>query len=232
MDDLNNSLEESKNICPDCGSENIETAKFCVDCGQNILNNKETENICYSCGTINPQGIKFCPECGQNLLDQSTLNKSNNSSGNLSDLISSKRSVTQRKGLLHKLHEDVGKAAIKAKSDIVKSVEDYTLGIEFEVNESQDSYIVTIQLPNIKKEDLDINITPRKINLKAEFDQEVEIEQGTQIVRRELHRGTFAKDIILRTPIVPENAEAEFTNDLLIIKLPKADSINGHKLKF
>ncbi len=227
MNDVNNDLVESKNICSECGCENVETAKFCVECGQNIVN-KETVNICYTCGMISPEGVKFCPECGQNLSDQRTPN---NSSGNLSELISSKQSIIQRKGLFHKLAQDAGRVAIKAKSDIIKSVEDYTLAIESEVNETQDSYIVTIQLPNIKKEDLDINITSRKINLKAEFDHEVEIEQGTQIVRREIHRGSLNKDIFFRTEVIPEKAEAEFNNDLLIIKLPKADIVQAHKLK-
>ena len=229
MNDLNNNLEESKNICSQCGSENVETAKFCVDCGQNIVN-KETENICYTCGMISPEGVKFCPECGQNLSDQRARNKGNNSSNNLSELLSSKQSVIQRKGLFHKLASDAGKVAIKAKTDIIKSVEDYTLAIESEVNESQDSYIVTIQLPNIKKEDLDITITSRKINLKAEFDHEVEIEQGTQIVRREIHRGSLNKDIFFQREVIPEKAAAEFDNYLLVIKLPKVDVEQGHKL--
>ncbi len=69
MNDINTNLEGSKNNCSECGCENVETAKFCVECGQNIVN-KETENICYTCGMICPEGIKFCPECGQNLSDQ------------------------------------------------------------------------------------------------------------------------------------------------------------------
>ncbi len=123
------------------------------------------------------------------------------------------------------------KLAYKAKTDIKKSIQDYTLAIEAEINETHDSYIVTVELPQIKKEDLDIDITPRRINLKAEFDHEVEIEQGTQIVRKEIERGSLNKDILLRKEIVPEKAEAEFDNDLLIIKLPKADIDQGHKLK-
>ena len=69
MVEENITSEDSKITCADCGSENIETAKFCVECGQNIKTNNETENICYGCGTINSPGIKFCPECGQNLMD-------------------------------------------------------------------------------------------------------------------------------------------------------------------
>ena len=117
MNDINTDLEGSKNICSECGYENVETAKFCVECGQNIVN-KETENICYTCGMICTEGIKFCPECGQNLSYQRARN--NNSPNSLSELISSKQSVVQRKGLFHKLASDAGKVAIKAKTDIIK----------------------------------------------------------------------------------------------------------------
>ena len=228
MNDVNTVSEDSKIICSECGCENIETSKFCVECGHNIQINNNTENICHSCGNISPAGVKFCPECGQNLLDQTAPNKSSNS---LSDLVRGKQSITEKKGLFHKLASDAGKVAIKAKSDIIKSVEDYTMAIEVEVEETQESYMVTVELPRIKKDDLDINISPRKINLKAEFDHEVEIEQGTQIVRKEIQRGSFNKDIILHKEIIPEKAEAEFNNDLLIIKLPKTDLVQGHKLK-
>jgi HSP20 family protein len=232
INDMDNVQEDSKKICSSCGSENTETAKFCVECGQNIQIN-ETENVCCNCGTISPAGIKFCPDCGQNLIDQTAQSSANNSSSNnLSDLIRSNRSVTERKGLFHKLASDASKAAVKAKSDIIKSVEDYTLAIEAEVNETQESYIVTIELPKIKKEDLDLAITPHNINLKAAFDHEVEIEQGTQITRKEIQRGNLNKDIHLNREIIPEKAEAEFNNDLLIIKLPKANIVQGYKLKF
>ncbi|MDO9045600.1 MAG: Hsp20 family protein [Methanobacteriaceae archaeon] len=233
MSNIENVSEQSKNLCSGCGSENTETAKFCIECGQNIQINQETESVCYGCGAISPAGVKFCPECGQNLLEQTTPTNtsSSSSSGHLSNLINKKKPITKRKGLTSKLVSDAGKAAYKAKTDIKKSIQDYTLAIEAEITETHDSYIVTVDLPQIKKEDLDIDITPRRINLKAEFDHEVEIEQGTQIVRKEIERGSLNKDILLRKEIVPEKAEAEFDNDLLIIKLPKADIEQGHKLK-
>ena len=230
MKDVDNVSEDSKNICSDCGSENTDTAKFCVECGQNFQIYKENEWVCNNCGTTNKKGIKFCPECGQNNL-QTAPNTGNNSSGGLIDLIPRKQSVTERKGLFGKIVKDAGKVANKAKNDISKSIEDYTLDIETEVNETEDSFIVSIELPNIKKEDIDINITPSKINLKAKFDHEVEIQQGTQIVRKEMRSGSLNKDIILPKEIIPEKTETEFNNDLLIFKLLKADLVQGHKVK-
>ena len=47
----NNVAENSENICSECGSENTDTAKFCVECGQSIQTNRETERVCNNCGT-------------------------------------------------------------------------------------------------------------------------------------------------------------------------------------
>jgi class 3 adenylate cyclase len=44
--------------CPNCGTENPESAKFCNACGASLL------RVCSSCGTGNASGARFCSECG------------------------------------------------------------------------------------------------------------------------------------------------------------------------
>jgi predicted ATPase/class 3 adenylate cyclase len=48
-------------LCPSCGSENPEGAKFCNGCGTSLL------RVCASCGTGNGSNAKFCSECGATL---------------------------------------------------------------------------------------------------------------------------------------------------------------------
>lgn len=48
-------------ICTNCGFENPEKAKFCVECGTKV------EIKCQSCGKGNPPTHKFCFECGGKL---------------------------------------------------------------------------------------------------------------------------------------------------------------------
>src|SRR6266566_5161578 len=48
-------------LCPNCGSENPESAKFCNGCGGSLL------PVCSSCGTSNASGARFCSECGASL---------------------------------------------------------------------------------------------------------------------------------------------------------------------
>jgi class 3 adenylate cyclase/tetratricopeptide (TPR) repeat protein len=45
-------------LCPSCGSENRETAKFCARCGRSLA------LACPSCGTAYLSGDLFCVECG------------------------------------------------------------------------------------------------------------------------------------------------------------------------
>jgi class 3 adenylate cyclase/predicted ATPase len=44
--------------CPSCGSENVATAKFCVECGASLA------LTCPSCGAPHAAGQRFCAECG------------------------------------------------------------------------------------------------------------------------------------------------------------------------
>ncbi len=48
--------------CPDCGTANESSRKFCIECGTAL------ERPCTRCGTANPAAGKFCGECGAALL--------------------------------------------------------------------------------------------------------------------------------------------------------------------
>jgi HSP20 family molecular chaperone IbpA len=134
-----------------------------------------------------------------------------------------KINIKDRKVLSHKLFSDADQAFITAKSDIIKSIDDYNVATETTVIcETDNSLIVTTELPKMNKDNLDIAITPRKINLKGEINQEVEIDQG-QNKRKEILCDELNKNIFLTKTVEPLKAETELNNDLLIIKLPKAE---------
>src|SRR5215469_8001334 len=50
-------------LCPNCRSENLPDAVFCVECGSRI------DRACQSCGATNPPGSRFCRKCGQRQID-------------------------------------------------------------------------------------------------------------------------------------------------------------------
>lgn len=47
--------------CPNCGTQNAKTMKFCGNCGFKLIPDKI---ICPNCGAEIPEGMKFCGQCG------------------------------------------------------------------------------------------------------------------------------------------------------------------------
>jgi len=48
--------------CSKCGFENLDKAKFCIECGSKM------EFPCPQCGAANTPASKFCFDCGHNLV--------------------------------------------------------------------------------------------------------------------------------------------------------------------
>lgn len=73
--------KERGNICPNCGTANLENAKFCIGCGSGLnktstpkMNEVKSNSIvCPGCGSENRPGSKFCIGCGNSL--ETTANK-------------------------------------------------------------------------------------------------------------------------------------------------------------
>jgi len=57
---VNNHL--SNNICPQCGKINNKDAKFCINCGNPLIEDLKTS--CPVCRKKNPADAKYCQECG------------------------------------------------------------------------------------------------------------------------------------------------------------------------
>lgn len=51
-------------ICAECGTENDPEAKFCTNCGADIVKQQMYKQVCRQCGSEIEEGSKFCPNCG------------------------------------------------------------------------------------------------------------------------------------------------------------------------
>ncbi len=53
--------QPATSACPNCGKQNVASAKFCADCGGKM----QAEKVpCVKCGAELREGAKFCSECG------------------------------------------------------------------------------------------------------------------------------------------------------------------------
>ena len=70
--------------CKNCGRELNEGAKFCPECGAEVIVEEfsDENQFCPSCGYKMPKGLKFCPECGSPTSNTPQVNNTANNTGN------------------------------------------------------------------------------------------------------------------------------------------------------
>ena len=88
--------------------------------------------------------------------------------------------------------------------------------------ETPDAYVAQIALPGINTEKLEIQSINRQLRIHGEFETS-DVENGTTIWNG-LPNGEFNQAFTLPAEVVNDKAEAAYTNGILQITLPKADS--------
>ena len=89
-----------------------------------------------------------------------------------------------------------------------------------EVKEKNDCYNIKVELPNIEKENIDVELEENNISIKAESKFE-ECKEEENIKMSEFRYGSFKRVIPLEHPINTDNAYSEFKNGILHIHLNK-----------
>lgn len=89
-----------------------------------------------------------------------------------------------------------------------------------DVLEQKDAFKIHIDLPGIKKEDLDVDITDDYISIKGERKQ-VHEENSDYIMQVERHWGKVARTIPVPKGVNVKEAKANFENGVLEVSLPK-----------
>ncbi len=84
-----------------------------------------------------------------------------------------------------------------------------------------DKFILVVELPGIRKEDIELYVTRDKVTIKAEKKlRKEDIRKGTFYVRERAY-STFYRVIQLPEPVIPEETKATFNNGVLEVELKK-----------
>ena len=140
-----------------------------------------------------------------------------NQSDDIQEEVGKKR--TQAEKLLNNImntvknkHEEVG-----------KTLSDYTTALQkplTDIIETNDNIILKIDLPAVKKEDIEIGIAGVSIDIMAKFEEESE-DEDINYIQKERSYGETTRTITLPSEIKIKEASAKFQNSVLTIKLPK-----------
>jgi HSP20 family protein len=90
--------------------------------------------------------------------------------------------------------------------------------------QTDDEIIVKAALPGIKADEVQISVTGEVLTLKGEVKQEEETKEKAYHIR-EQRWGAFERTIMLPTDVVADQAQADFEDGILTIRLPKAEEV-------
>ncbi len=99
-----------------------------------------------------------------------------------------------------------------------------------DLREDDNEIVIKMDLPAVKPEDVDIELTRDTLVVKGErkFD---DIERRKDYVRVERQFGTFQRSWTIATAVQAEAIKAEFKDGVLTITLPKAEAAKPRKVQ-
>ena len=100
-----------------------------------------------------------------------------------------------------------------------------TLGIN--VRQEEDAYVLTALVPGITAEELNIQVLEDVVQIKADY----KAEETSGYLVHELPSGSFTRTLRLPAPIDANQVDADVTNGVLTLRLPKAESARPKQIK-
>ena len=95
-----------------------------------------------------------------------------------------------------------------SRSDVLKT----------DIHEKDGYYILNIEVPGFKKEDIRIELKEGTLKISASRNIEKNLEG--KIIRQERFSGTYSRSFYVGEAIIPQDIKASFDNGELIITLP------------
>lgn len=99
-----------------------------------------------------------------------------------------------------------------------------------EVYEEKDDVVVKAEIPGMKKEDLDINISGSLLTLKGEKKQEEEVKKKGYYYSERSY-GSFVRTVDLPKEVQVDKAYANFKDGVLEVRLPKTEEAKRKEVK-
>ena len=96
-----------------------------------------------------------------------------------------------------------------------------------DVEETPDAYLVEIELPAVKREDVSVEVSPGELVVTGEIQE----RQRVGLLRTRTRRtGHFDYRITLPTDIEPDQVSAVLSDGVLTVRVPKTEQTKRHKI--
>jgi len=99
-----------------------------------------------------------------------------------------------------------------------------------DVEEGENEFTVTAELPGINKEDINISITDNQLTISGEIGETRDVQEKNYHVKERI-RGKFARGVTLPTTVDSNQAEASYEDGILTVRLPKAEEAKPKQIE-
>jgi HSP20 family protein len=106
-------------------------------------------------------------------------------------------------------------AAVRARMDVI---------------DKNDRFEVLVDLPGVKKEDIQVTIEGPRVAITAETKSEKEEKDGDRVLHSERFAANYARTFELPAEVTENGAEANFENGVLKLALPKRATVASKRL--
>jgi len=99
-----------------------------------------------------------------------------------------------------------------------------------DMTETDNDYIVSIDLPGLTKKDIDVNLQENRLTISGKREKE-EKEENKNFLRKERYHGRFMRSFTLPATVQEEEIKAKFKDGVLTVTIPKAEVSKPKEIK-
>jgi len=94
-----------------------------------------------------------------------------------------------------------------------------------DIEENEANYLITADLPGIKKEDLHVELNNGMLTIRAQHEESSEEKKEGVVIRRERRTGSYSRSFNVGKGVSEEDIKGEFTDGVLKLTVPKASQV-------
>lgn len=99
-----------------------------------------------------------------------------------------------------------------------------------DLHEDKDHFVARVELPGMKKENIDITMHDGSLSIAGERKAEDKLENA-EVYRAERFVGRFQRTVTIPAPVDADRVNAEYHDGVLTITLPKTEEAKPKRIK-
>ncbi len=99
-----------------------------------------------------------------------------------------------------------------------------------DIHDSKDNFLVKVDLPGLKKEEIDLSVEDNTLTIRGEKKRDNEVKDDNYY-RSERYYGAFCRQLVLPVAVDSTKVEAVYKDGVLKLTLPKKEEAKPKQIK-